>query len=164
MCGLWTSKRPDLYTLPISARPPALWSRTFKTIAFVILWLFACLMINGTQFFLILPIRLLPFRSARRLYYEGIRWTKGCFGCLLSTCVWARSIVCETYGSYGSLVLMCQWFAPTKLRITFETQGPGKFSREEIDRVVQKDAEGEVVTLNLPSKFVLIANHQVSAS
>ncbi|KXN89840.1 hypothetical protein AN958_04844 [Leucoagaricus sp. SymC.cos] len=56
---------------------------------------------------------------------------------------------------------MCQWFAPTKLRITFETQGSGKFSKEEIERVAVKNAEGEVVGLNLPTKFVLTANHQV---
>ncbi|KAF9454892.1 hypothetical protein P691DRAFT_799900 [Macrolepiota fuliginosa MF-IS2] len=143
MRGLSESKRPDLYTLPISARPPALWTQTFKTIAFFVLWLLASVMINGTQFFILLPIRLLPFRSTRRLYYEGIRWTKGCFGCLL--------------------MLMCQLFAPTKLRVTFETQGPGKFSKEEIDRVVEKNTEGKVVSLNLPTKFVLTANHQIYA-
>lgn len=59
---------------------------------------------------------------------------------------------------------MCQWFAPTKLRVTFETQGSGKFSKEEIERIVVKNAKGEVAFLNLPTKFVLTANHQVSAS
>lgn len=60
-------------------------------------------------------------------------------------------------------VLMCQWFAPTKLRITFETRGPGKFSQEEMRRVVVKNIQDQIVSLNLPTKFVLIANHQVSA-
>lgn len=64
----------------------------------------------------------------------------------------------------GAVVLMCQWFAPTKLRITFETEGPGKFSKEEIERVVVKNAEGQAMALNLPTKFVLTANHQVSTS
>jgi lysocardiolipin and lysophospholipid acyltransferase len=57
---------------------------------------------------------------------------------------------------------MCQWFAPTKLRVTFETQGLGKFSKEEIERIVVKHPSG-AVTLNLPTKFVLTGNHQVSA-
>lgn len=58
---------------------------------------------------------------------------------------------------------MCQWFAPTELRVTFETQGLGKFSKEEIERIVVKNVNG-TVTLNLPTKFVLTANHQVSSS
>jgi hypothetical protein len=57
---------------------------------------------------------------------------------------------------------MCQWFAPTKLRITFETQGLGRFTPEEINRYVIRDAGGKVIALDLPTKFVLIANHQVN--
>ena len=60
-----------------------------------------------------------------------------------------------------SPVLMCQWFAPTKLRITFETQGMGAFTQAEIDQYVVKDSNGKPVGLELPTKFVLIANHQV---
>lgn len=56
---------------------------------------------------------------------------------------------------------MCQWFAPTELRVTFEAQGLGKFSKEEIERIVVKHPDG-AVTLNLPTKFVLTGNHQVS--
>ncbi|KAJ3557436.1 hypothetical protein NP233_g11742 [Leucocoprinus birnbaumii] len=137
------SNKPGLYSIPISARPPTPWKQTFKAIGFIILWMFAAIMINGSQFVFLLPIRLLPFRSARSLYYEGIRWTKGCLGCLL--------------------ILMCQWFAPTRLRITFETQGPGKFSKEEIERVAVRNSKGEVISLNLPTKFVLTANHQIYA-
>ena len=58
-------------------------------------------------------------------------------------------------------VLMCQWFAPTKLVVTFETQGMGRFTPEEIDLCLLKDSHGNPVALNLPTKFVLIANHQV---
>ena len=57
---------------------------------------------------------------------------------------------------------MCQWFAPTKLRITFETQGLGSFTPEEINRYVIRDTDGKVIALDLPTKFVLIANHQVN--
>jgi hypothetical protein len=59
------------------------------------------------------------------------------------------------------LVLVCQLFAPTKLEITFETKGKGAFKKNEIDDIVVKNEKGEVVSLNLPEKFVYIANHQV---
>ena len=58
------------------------------------------------------------------------------------------------------LVLMCQWFAPTKLRITFETEGKGKLTPKEISQIVRKDENGNVVSLDIPNKFVLTANHQ----
>lgn len=56
---------------------------------------------------------------------------------------------------------MCQCFAPTKLVVTFEKDGLGKFSPEELENMVSRDNKGNVY-LNLPSKSVLIANHQVS--
>lgn len=59
------------------------------------------------------------------------------------------------------LDLMNQWFAPTRLSITFERVGPGKFTEEEITHIVKRDASGKVVALHLPSKTVVIANHQV---
>ncbi|RDB29090.1 putative acyltransferase CST26 [Hypsizygus marmoreus] len=61
------------------------------------------------------------------------------------------------------MILMCQWFAPTTLRVTFETEGKGRFTQEEIERVVVRDEAGEVTSLNLPTKFVLISNHQIYA-
>jgi len=100
-------------------------------------------MINGSQFIFLLPLRILPFSEPRKLYYAGIRYTKGAFGCLQ--------------------ILMCQWFAPTKFRITFETQGLGSFTPEDINRYVIRDTHGEVIALDLPTKFVLIANHQIYA-
>jgi hypothetical protein len=57
---------------------------------------------------------------------------------------------------------MCQWFAPTKVIVTFERDGIGKFSDEDLERHVLKNTKGEVVGLDFPTKFVLIANHQVS--
>ncbi|KAF8213339.1 acyltransferase-domain-containing protein [Mycena galopus ATCC 62051] len=56
---------------------------------------------------------------------------------------------------------MCQWFAPTKLVISFEREGKGRFTAEEIERIVIKNKNGEVQWLDLPTKFILIANHQV---
>ena len=58
-------------------------------------------------------------------------------------------------------VLMCQWFAPTKLVVTFETEGQGRFSPEELRGLVERDETGRVIRLHLPKKTVLIANHQV---
>ena len=65
-------------------------------------------------------------------------------------------------GIHLPIVLMCQWFAPTKLRITFETQGLGSFTPEQINSYIIRDADGKVIALDLPTKFILIANHQVN--
>ncbi|KAF9480044.1 hypothetical protein BDN70DRAFT_878074 [Pholiota conissans] len=131
------------YAIPIDKRPPRTWSRIFKAVLFCILFNIACLMINGSQFVFLLPFRILPFRWSRKLYYAGIRYTKGAFGSLQ--------------------ILMCYWFAPTKLVITFETEGMGAFTQDELDLYVLKDNDGTPVALDLPTKFVLIANHQVYA-
>lgn len=59
---------------------------------------------------------------------------------------------------------MNQWFAPTKLSITFETEGQGKFTEEEIQSIVERDVSGKIIALHLPSKCVIISNHQVRTS
>ena len=59
---------------------------------------------------------------------------------------------------------MCQVFAPTKLRITFETEGIGAFTAEQIEEIVVRDQSGKVSELRLPPKMVIIANHQVCAA
>lgn len=56
---------------------------------------------------------------------------------------------------------MCQLFGPTTLRITFESEGLGAFTKEDVERYVLRDANGEVSELRLPKKLVIIANHQV---
>jgi hypothetical protein len=56
---------------------------------------------------------------------------------------------------------MTQWCGPSKLVLTFEDEGFGKFSQKEIDNMVVKDWKGTVVGLNLPKKAVVISNHQV---
>ncbi|KAI0824184.1 acyltransferase-domain-containing protein [Trametes gibbosa] len=135
---------PALYAQPIAARPPRTWAQAAHAVLFLAVFLLASLMINGSQFALLLPLRLLPFRPARKLYYEGVRYSKGAFGALL--------------------VLSSQWFAPTQLVLSFETEGLGAFTAEEIATVVERDAaSGNVVGLRLPQKAALIANHQVYA-
>ncbi|KAI0670062.1 acyltransferase-domain-containing protein [Trametes maxima] len=133
----------ELHTLPIAARPRRTWAQTAHGLLFLIVFLFGCAMINGSQFVVLLPLKLLPFRAARKAYYEGVRYSKGAFGALL--------------------VLACQWFAPTKLVLSFETKGQGKFTPEEIETLVKRDKNGRVVAVNLPQKAALIANHQVYA-
>ncbi|KAJ6604382.1 acyltransferase-domain-containing protein [Mycena vulgaris] len=132
----------ELYTLPISARRPVSWTQLVLGTASAVVFLLACLMINATQIVFLLPLYLLPFKWSRTLYTDGIRYTKRAFGCL-------------TVG-------MCQWFAPTKLVISFEREGKGSFTAEQIERIVRKNENGEV-SLDIPTKFVLIANHQVYA-
>ena len=59
---------------------------------------------------------------------------------------------------------MCQWFAPTKLEITFETEGNGRFEAEDLQTAIVRSPAGEFLYLNLPTKFVLVSNHQVRKS
>ncbi|KAF8349893.1 acyltransferase-domain-containing protein [Amanita rubescens] len=133
----------DLHSLPISARPPRSWFRFLTALLFLVLFNLGCLLIHTSQLLFLLPLHFLSFAFPNHLYDEGIRFTKGAFGFLL--------------------ILMCQWFAPTSIRVTFETEGKGKFSQEMIEQVVQKDENGDVVSLKLPDRFVLTANHQIYA-
>jgi hypothetical protein len=52
---------------------------------------------------------------------------------------------------------MCQWFAPTSLNVTFETQGKGAFTPEVVEDLIVRDKKGEVEYLDLPSRFILTA-------
>lgn len=154
----------DLHNLPISERPSLSWLRRLNALLWCIIFNLGCLMVHGFQVVFLLPLRALPFKWSRKLYDEGICYTKGAFGCLLSSS-FATSFhnpTCLT--TNVGIVLMCQWFAPTKLCITFEQEGTGRFSKANIDNMAVKDQHGRVVSLNLPTKFVLISNHQVSHS
>jgi hypothetical protein len=66
-------------------------------------------------------------------------------------------IVCDG----GQTVLMSQFFAPTSLAITFETEGQGSFTSDELEQVAIRNEIGEVIGLRLPTKSVIVANHQV---
>lgn len=68
--------------------------------------------------------------------------------------------ICDTCKAFITSV-----FAPTTLHITFETEGIGKFSPEDIERVVIRDKKtGNAVGLDLPKKMVIVSNHQVSVN
>ncbi|KIJ68231.1 hypothetical protein HYDPIDRAFT_24530 [Hydnomerulius pinastri MD-312] len=127
--------------LPIYARPPKTWAQTLNGLLFFLLFIPGCFMVHGFQLLFVLPLKLVPGTRSKKLYDEGIRYTKGAFAALMN--------------------LMNQWFAPTRLSITFETEGQGKFTEEEIQRIVERDASGKVIALHLPSKSVIISNHQV---
>lgn len=116
-------------------------------------------MIHGFQLLFILPLKLVPGPIARKLYDEGIRYTKGAFATLLSASFSGFSLAMRDKS--WPVDLMNQWFAPTRLSITFETDGDGKFTEEEIQSVVERGASGKVVALRLPSKCVVVSNHQV---
>jgi hypothetical protein len=62
---------------------------------------------------------------------------------------------------YRLLVFATQVFAPTHILITFEREGPGRFTEQEISEIVERNSSGEVVGLKLPDKSVMISNHQV---
>lgn len=152
---------PALHTLEISQRPRRTWAQTLNAILAAIVFLSACLMINCSQFVFLLPLQLLPFAWAETVYHEGIRYSKGAFGRLLgmSRDAWharKRRVLIRRV-----TVLLSQWFAPTKLVVTFEQEGQGRFTEEQIAQVVERDARGRVVGLRLPQRAVLIANHQV---
>jgi hypothetical protein len=68
-------------------------------------------------------------------------------------CLW----VC----AHDIAVLITQWCGPTQLVLTFEDEGPGKFSQREIDKMAVRDKKGNVISLNLPKRAVVISNHQV---
>ncbi|KAF4622983.1 hypothetical protein D9613_001976 [Agrocybe pediades] len=134
------SSKSPLFSIPINQRPSNPWSRNLKALLFFVVFNLACLMINGSQFGFAIPKELL----------DACRVTL------------PPSLACNG-ATKPTTVLMCQWFAPTKLHITFETQGMGAFTEEEIDRYIVKDGSGKPIGLELPTKFVLIANHQVYA-
>ncbi|KIO02297.1 hypothetical protein M404DRAFT_1002311 [Pisolithus tinctorius Marx 270] len=131
----------SLHQLPIHARPRRSWLQWLNVFAFLPAFLFGCFLIHAFQLLCLLPLKLVPTQWSRKLYDEGIRHTKGCFAMLMN--------------------LMNQWFAPTYLSITFETQGQGKFTMEEIEQIIQRDPSGKVVALKLPLKMVVTSNHQV---
>ena len=92
------------YALPIAARPRRTWAQTAHGLAFALFFLVACVMIDGAQFAVLLPLKLVPHRRARKLYYEGVRYTKGAFGALLGEC-FPLSLGVERGAEYGGCVV-----------------------------------------------------------
>ncbi|KAG8834405.1 hypothetical protein FRC18_002066 [Serendipita sp. 400] len=122
------------YAIPIPQRAPQGPAAVARGIFFLLVLFTALVQINALQF-LLLPLSVLP--STRGLYSRGIRYTKAAFGILI--------------------VFMCQLFAPTVFRITYEDSGG--YGTDWID----VDASTGNLTLKLPKKVVMIANHQIYA-
>lgn len=133
----------EMHAIEIAKRPPRTWSQTIHGILFFVLFSLGCTLVNLSQFVALLPFYFLPFSFTKSIYDAGIRLSKGSYGTLL--------------------VLMSQWFGPTRLIITFQLDGPGAFSQDEIDNIAVRGRDGRVSSLNLPRKCILVANHQVYA-
>ena len=72
-----------LHALPISERPRRTWAQSSNAVAFGVVFILGCVLINVAQFVL-LPLRVLHlFPFGRRLYDGAIRRSKGAFGTLL---------------------------------------------------------------------------------
>jgi hypothetical protein len=89
--------RSEAYKVEIGAgRPRRTWTRLLQGVLFALVFNIGCLMANGSQFAFLLPLRLFPFAWARKLYDDGIRYTKGAFGNLLSqSCAAFLPLSCE---------------------------------------------------------------------
>ncbi len=74
----------ESHAIEIAKRRPSTWSQTIHAIIFSAVFTLGCLMINLSQFVLLLPLRFLPLSIADSIYHAGIRLSKGSFGTLLS--------------------------------------------------------------------------------
>jgi hypothetical protein len=74
----------DVHATEIPNRPPRTWAQTTNAIAYFLVFNLGCIMINASQFLVLLPLRFLPFAPTRSLYHTGIRLSEGAFGTLLS--------------------------------------------------------------------------------
>lgn len=89
------------HQLPIHLRHPRTWAQTLNMVLFLLLFIPGCFMVHGFQLLFVLPLKLVPGPNSRKLYDEGIRYTKGAFATLLS----ASSLrihtryVCEEHAS-----------------------------------------------------------------
>ncbi|KZP32349.1 hypothetical protein FIBSPDRAFT_722715 [Athelia psychrophila] len=141
---------PALHTIPVILRPPKTWAQTANRAGFALVFNLGAGMIHLVQLCVLLPLAIIGAvlpggrgRWVRGVYEDGARYCKG---------------ACATL-----LVLATQWFAPTTLRLTFETTGQGALSPAQLADLVVRDASGRVIKLNLPQQSVMISNHQVYA-
>lgn len=72
------------HPLPIYLRPARTWAQTLNGVFFLLLFVPGCFMVHGFQLLFVLPLKLVPGPRSRRLYDEGIRYSKGAFAALLS--------------------------------------------------------------------------------
>ncbi|KAH7107013.1 acyltransferase-domain-containing protein [Auriculariales sp. MPI-PUGE-AT-0066] len=133
-----------IYATPISDRPPMPWKRWPAALGFVLAFNVGHILVHGMQLFMfvfiIVPLRLvfgvLGLSFGKVVHEELVRWSKASY-CLL-------------------LLVTTQWFSPTEFTVSME----GDLLKPE--DVVVRDTNGRVVSLNLPTKkLVVMSNHQV---
>ena len=89
-----------LHALPISERPRRTWAQFWNALAFGVVFNLGCVLINVSQFVLLLPLRVLHFFAfGRRLYDAGIRRSKGAFGTLLGEVLYSNATLSSPPGS-----------------------------------------------------------------
>lgn len=148
---------PGLCGIEITKRPPKTWAQIVHGALFLVVFLSGCALVNATQLIFVVPLTLLPFPWAKEAHERGVRYTKGAFGVLISALFGLYFLAL----AHRQPAFACQVFAPTTLKVTFETEGTGAFTEKEAEQLVRRDASGQVVELVLPKKMVIIANHQV---
>lgn len=142
----------SLHSIPIASRSPQ--SNFIQAFLYVVAFDLGCILCNATHFVLA-PLLLTSNPSARQLYEEGIRFTKGVFGTLLGEECWLVRFLGTRLTYLSGKVLMSQWFAPTSIELTLD----GGLRAEDV--VVRDPATGRVTELLLPPKHVVMGNHQV---
>lgn len=85
---------PDVYDVEIPNRPPKTWPQLLHGVLFLLVFNLGCVMVNAFQLVFMLPLKVLAMAIPRGLlgwracvegiYEDGIRYTKGSFGALIS--------------------------------------------------------------------------------
>lgn len=125
---------PDAYAVPISSREQS--SSKLQTALFVIVFNF-CILATSLLQLLVAPFAFHP--STRPYFDRTITYTKMAFG--------------------RALLVICQFFGPTKLVLSF-ADGNGAYL--DPHQFVQRDKQsGRIHKVHLPQRAVWMANHQV---
>lgn len=129
-----------LYSTPIKARPPPTLADWIHLVAFNLI--FGALLIYSHIYQLAaLPLALVPHPWAR-VAFEGL-----------------NEHAKETFAS--SLVFIVSQFAPTTIVLTTTTADDDGDCSIDLEKLVRRDKDGQVVGFNLAQQAVWISNHQV---
>jgi hypothetical protein len=83
-----------VYAIEVPKRPSKTTFQLLHGIAFLVAFNICCILINLFQLMFILPLKALRYMDwAERLYDDGIRYTKGAFGTLISEYCCTRFVV-----------------------------------------------------------------------
>ena len=79
-----TANDAPLCSVEIPKRPQKTWWQVVHGALFLIIFIPACVNIVAFQVMFMLPLKFVPLPFAKEAYEEGIRYTKGAFGSLIS--------------------------------------------------------------------------------